>query len=185
MKRIFIAIKVDPCETFLKMLNSFKSVLRNDNIKWINPENIHITLAFLGNTEDNLIKEISAMLGKTCKNTGNFDLVIRGTGVFRNINDPRIIWTNIDHSEKLVMLADKILKSLKLMNIKLDDKPFKPHITIGRLKHLNDKEVFKQFTEKYQTVELQKIYVNEVTLYESILMEKGPKYIPVDKFDLN
>src|SRR5664279_1816665 len=124
MKRIFIAIKVNVGETFFEMISSFKSELSGDNIKWINPENIHITLAFIGNTENDLIKSISEMLEKTCKDSGNFELVIRGTGVFKNINDPRIIWTNIDHSEKLLMLAEKILKELNQMNITLDDKPF-------------------------------------------------------------
>jgi RNA 2',3'-cyclic 3'-phosphodiesterase len=184
MKRIFIAIKVNPGETFSELISTFRSDLRNDNIKWINPENIHITLVFLGNTEENLIKDIGSMLEKICKNSGVFDLVIRGTGVFRNINDPRIIWTNIDHSEKLLMIADKILSGLTQMNIKLEDKPFKPHITIGRIKHLNNKDTFRKLTEKYQTVELQKIHVSEVILYESILLEHGPKYVPLAKFSL-
>jgi RNA 2',3'-cyclic 3'-phosphodiesterase len=184
MKRIFIAIKVYPEESFLEMLNCFKSVLRNDNVKWINPENVHLTLAFLGNTEDKVISEIGTMLEKTCKSTGQFEMVIRGTGVFRNLNDPRIIWTNIDHSDELLKLDNKILSVLRMMNIKLDDKPFKPHITIGRLKHLNDKEAFKQLTEQYKSVELQKVSVSEVILYESILLEKGPKYVPVGKYDL-
>lgn len=184
MKRIFIAVKVNPEETFLEMISSFKSVLFNENIKWINPENIHITLAFLGNTEEKLIEDISSMLKKVCGNSGNLELTIRGTGVFRNINDPRILWTNIDHSEYLLKLADKILIGLTNMNIKLEDKAFKPHITVGRIKHLNNKEIFKKLTEQYQNTELQKLHVNEVILYESILLPQGPKYIPIERFRL-
>ncbi len=184
MKRIFIALKVNPEETFRAMLSSFKSALFNENIKWINPENIHITLAFLGNTEGKVIKDISLMLDKVCINSGYFELTIRGTGVFRNINDPRIIWTNIDHSEELLKLADKILTGLTEMNIKLEDKPFKPHITIGRIKHLNNKETFKKLTEQYQNTELQRLYVSEVILYESILLPHGPQYIPIGRFKL-
>jgi RNA 2',3'-cyclic 3'-phosphodiesterase len=185
MKRIFIAVKVNPEETFLKMISYFKSVLNSENIKWINPENIHITLAFLGDTEDELIKDISSMLNKVCGNSGYFDLTIRGTGVFRNINDPRIIWTNIDHSEKINALTDKILTGLANLNIKLEDKPFKPHITIGRMKHLNNKGTFKKLTEQYQNTELQKLQVTEVVLYESILLPQGPKYIPIGRYKLD
>ena len=185
MKRIFIAVKVNPEETFLKMISSFKSVLFNENIKWINPENIHITLAFLGDTDEELIKDISSMLEKVCGNSGNFELTIRGTGVFRNINDPRIIWTNIVHSEKLVKLTDKILVGLTEMNIKLEDKPFKLHITIGRIKHLKNKETFKKLTEQYQNTELQRLHVTEVILYESILLPQGPKYIPIGRYKLD
>jgi 2'-5' RNA ligase len=185
MKRIFIAVKVNPEETFLKMISFFKSVLFNENIKWINPENIHITLAFLGDTDEELIKDISSMLEKVCGNSGNFELTIRGTGVFRNINDPRIIWTNIVHSEKLVKLTDKILVGLTELNIKLEDKPFKPHITIGRIKHLKNKETFKKLTEQYQNTELQRLHVTEVILYESILLPQGPKYIPIGRYKLD
>ena len=184
MKRIFIAVKVNPEETFLKMISSFKSALFTENIKWINPENIHITLAFLGDTEEKLLKDISSMLDKVCGNSGNFELTIRGTGVFRNINDPRIIWTNIDHSEILLKLAEKILSGLTEMSIRLEDKPFKPHITIGRIKHLNSKGTFKKLTEQYQNTELQRLHVNEVFLYESILLPQGPKYIPIERFKL-
>ena len=168
----------------MEMLNSFKSSLNRDSIKWINPDNIHITLAFLGNTENDLIKDIGSMLEKTCKNSGSFELVIRGTGVFRNLNDPRIIWTNIDHSGQLLKLAGKIINALIQMNIKPDDKSFKPHITIGRIKSLSSKEAFKQMTEQYQTSELQKICVDEVILYESILLENGPKYVPLGRYNL-
>lgn len=185
MKRIFIAVKVNPEGTFLKMISYFKSVLLSENIKWINPENIHITLAFLGDTEEELIKDISLMLSKVCANTGYFELTIKGTGVFRNINDPRIIWTNIDHSEKILDLADKILIRLDEMNIKLEDKPFKPHITIGRIKHLKNKETFKKLTEQYQNTELQRLHITEVVLYESILLPQGANYIPIGKYKLD
>lgn len=184
MKRIFIAVKVNPEESFLEMISSFKSALFNESIKWINPENIHITLAFLGNTDEILIKDISSMLKKVCRNSGNIELTIRGTGIFRNIDDPRIIWTNIDHSENLLKLTDIILTGLTNMNIKLEDKPFKPHITIGRIKHLNNKESFRKLTEQYQNTELQRLHINEVTLYESILLPQGPKYVPLGIFGL-
>ncbi len=184
MKRIFIAIRVIPEEAFLKLINSFKSALFAENIKWINPENIHITLVFLGDTEEKLIKDITQMLDKVCVESGNFELIIRGTGVFRNINDPRIIWTNIDHSENLFKLAEKILSGLTEINIRPQDKPFKPHITIGRIKHLNGKGTFIKLTEQYQNTELQKLHVNEVILYESILLPQGPKYLPIEKFKL-
>ena len=81
-------------------------------------------------------------------------------------------------------LAEKILSGLTEMSIRLEDKPFKPHITIGRIKHLNSKETFLKLTEQYQNTELQKLHVNEVILYESILLPKGPKYIPIERFKL-
>lgn len=184
MKRIFIALKVEAGETLLKMVSSLKSDLSKDSIKWTSIDNIHITLAFLGDTEEKLIKSISSMLKEKCKGSGSFQLIIRGLGVFRNPGDPRIIWTGVELSEKLVRLNEAILDGLRGLNIKLEDRPFNPHLTIGRIKHLNNKETLRTLLGQYQDSEIQIIPVNEVILYESVLLQSGPVYKPLAKFSL-
>jgi 2'-5' RNA ligase len=62
MKRIFIALKVQPEEPFSMMISAFRSGLKHEVIKWTSPENIHITLVFLGDREEETIKAISSML---------------------------------------------------------------------------------------------------------------------------
>ena len=94
------------------MISSLKSRLSNESIKWTNPDNIHITLSFLGDTEERWIKDINSMLKKNVKDSGRFELVIKGSGVFRNVNDPRIIWIGIEPSEKLLSLNGIIMKGL-------------------------------------------------------------------------
>jgi 2'-5' RNA ligase len=184
MRRIFIAVKVEAEESLLKLISSLKSRLSNENIKWTNPDNIHITLSFLGDTEENLIKVIKSILKEKCEGSGKFELIIRGSGVFRNLNDPRIIWIGIEPSEKLMRLNGFIMKGLKELGIKMEERPFKPHLTIGRIKHLNDKESLEALMEKYQDSEIQRIRVNEVILYESILLQSGPVYKPITRFNL-
>jgi 2'-5' RNA ligase len=184
MKRIFIALKVDAGETLLKMISTLKSGLSRDLIKWTSPDNIHITLAFLGDTDDKMIMLISSMLNKQCIGSGKFELILKGSGVFRNMNDPRIIWTGIAPSEKLIHLNEVIMNGLKGLNIKMEDRPFNPHLTIGRIKHLNDKEVLKSLTGRFQNSEIQIVPVNDVILYESILLPLGPVYNPLTKFSL-
>ena len=184
MKRIFIALKVEAGETLLKMVSSLKSGLSKDSIKWTSIDNIHITLAFLGDTEEKLIKSISSMLKEKCKGSGNFQLIIRDLGVFRNPGDPRIIWTGVEFSEKLVRLNEGIMDGLRGLNIKMEDRPFNPHLTIGRIKHLNDKETLRTLLGQFQDSEIQIIPVNEVILYESVLLQSGPVYKPLAKFSL-
>jgi 2'-5' RNA ligase len=184
MKRIFIALKVEPGETFLNLILSLKSGLNSESIKWTNPNNIHITLSFLGDTEEEIIKIISSMLKNKCEGSGRFELIIKGSGVFKNLSDPRIIWVGIEPSEELIHLNGFIMNGLKELDIRIEDRPFKPHLTIGRIKHLNDKEALKALVEKYQNSEIQKIPVNEVILYESILLQSGPEHKPIVKFNL-
>ena len=184
MKRIFIAVKVEAGEALLKMLFAFKSRLNGENIKWVNADNIHITLAFLGNTEDEQIKIISKMLKTVCEGFGKFDLIIKGCGVFKSHNDPRIIWTGIEHSENLNQLNRLIISGLKDAGIRLEDRPFKPHLTLGRMKYLKPGNTLREVIEKFRDVEIQKVPVNEVILYESVLLVSGPVYKPIGKFGI-
>ncbi|HEX7494940.1 MAG TPA: RNA 2',3'-cyclic phosphodiesterase [Bacteroidales bacterium] len=184
MKRIFIALNVEAGDTLQKMISLLKSRLSEENIRWTNPENIHITLSFLGDTEEKWIKDINSMLKNKCEGSGRFDMFIKGFGVFRNVNDPRIIWFGIEPSAKLMSLNGSIMKGLTELGIKIEDRPFKPHLTIGRIKHLNDKVTLKALIDKYQNSEIQKSMINEVILFESILLQSGPLYKPLAKFTL-
>lgn len=184
MKRIFIALKIDAGDNLLKMISSYRATLNKDQIKWTDTSNIHITIAFLGNTEDETINAIISMLGEKCRGFGKFELFLRGSGIFRNLNDPRIIWTGIDPSERLIQLNNLIMNGLKELNIKLEDRPYKPHLTIGRIKRLNDTESLKALIEEYQNYEIQSVPVDEVILYESILLAAGPVYKPLRKIKL-
>lgn len=184
MKRIFIGLKVHAGDTLLKILSSFKEGLRKDNIKWTSIDNIHITLAFLGDTEEKKTKNISSMLKEVCGDTGKFELKLKGSGLFRKLKDPRIIWIGTEPSEKVLQLNNSIMKGLKELNIKMEDRPFNPHLTIGRIKHIYDKELLRTLIEKFQDSEIQTIQVNEVIMYESILLPSGPVYKPLVSVEL-
>ena len=184
MKRIFIALKVEAGETLKSMISSLRKGLSTERIKWTEIENIHITLVFLGDTENNMIKAIISMLNEKCSGSGRFELIIKGSGVFRDLNDPRIIWTGIEPSGKLSDLNNLIVNGLKGLNIKMENRPYNPHLTLGRIKHLNGKEVLKSLLEQFQNSEIQIVPVDEVILYESILLPSGPVYKPLERVNL-
>lgn len=185
MKRIFIAIKAEAGETLMKMISSLKSGLVNESVRWTSESNIHITLSFPGNTEEKMITEISSMLKNQCKGSGSFEILLRGAGVFNSITDPHVIWTGIDPSEKLANLNGIIINGLRETGIEIEKRPFSPHLTLGRIKNLNNKAVLKPLLDRFQNIEIQKVPVNEVILYESILLRSGPIYNPLGKFSLN
>lgn len=184
MKRIFIALKIEAGENLLRMISSYQDRLKKDQIKWTDTSNIHITIAFLGDTEEKTINAIISMLEEKCNGFGQFELILKGSGIFRNISDPRIIWTGIEPSEKLIQLNNLIINGLKELDIKMENRPYKPHLTIGRIKHLNSCELLKALIEEFQNYEIQLVPVNEVILYESILLTTGPVYKPIIKVNL-
>jgi 2'-5' RNA ligase len=184
MKRIFIALKVEAGPALLGMISSLKSGLLNDSIKWTSIDNIHITLTFLGDTQESLVNDINKMLAEKCRSYGKFSLTLKGCGLFRNFSDPRILWTGIEPSDRLNKLNESIMIGLKLLNIKMEDRPYNPHLTLGRIKHLHDKDLLKSLIDRFQNVELQTVPVSDVICYESILLHSGPIYKPLAKFAL-
>ncbi len=185
MKRVFIAIKVEPGAEFLKMFSFFKAILKDDNIKWTGTSNIHITLVFLGDTQEEKVKEIDNLLKEICSGIRSFNLELCGAGIFRSLKDPRIIWSGISRSPEIDSLQKIIISGLRETGIPLEDRPFNPHITLGRIKRLNNINVLSDLIEKYRNKEIQKIRVTEITFYESILRPEGPIYKPVGVYKLS
>lgn len=177
-------MKVEPEETLLKMISSFKDALKYDNIKWTSIDNIHITLVFLGDTEDNVINAIRQMLTDKFSGLRKFSILLKGCGIFRSMTDPRIIWTGVEASRDLTSVVDTVQKGLKELDIRLEDRPYNPHLTLGRIKKIKNINVLGSLVEKFRDSEIQVVKLNEVILYESILLPSGPVYKPIEKFTL-
>jgi 2'-5' RNA ligase len=184
MKRVFIAVKVHAEGDLLRMISSLKASLGTENIKWVDTSNIHLTLAFLGDTEEKRIKILSGMLNEKCTGFNDFEFLLAGTGVFKNYRDPRIIWIGIESAERLLALNTVIAEGLKFAGFKTEEREFKPHLTIGRIKTIKDAENLKTVLERYKDRQIQTVNVGEVILYESILMQTGPLYKPLGKYPL-
>jgi RNA 2',3'-cyclic 3'-phosphodiesterase len=185
MKRIFIAVRIEPEEPLLKMISSFKQTLKNESIKWTEIKNIHITLVFLGDTLENRVQEIDALLKEICRGFGSFYLIVRGAGVFKSLKDTRVIWTGIGHSDEMTRLHYLISDKLRTTGTELEERSFNPHLTLGRVKSISNISDLKSLLERYQENEIQKVKVNEIILYESILRPEGPVYNPLGKYSLD
>lgn len=184
MKRLFIAIRMNPSVELITMTEFLKNCLREEKIKWVEKDNLHLTLAFLGDAEEKKIKDLTEILIESCSASKEFGLVFTGTGVFKNYSDPKVIWVGINHSEELAILNKNISERLKAKFFPSEEKRFRPHLTIGRVRRLTDPDKLKEALEKYKDVEFQNVIVTEVILYESILMKTGPIYKELRKFRL-
>jgi 2'-5' RNA ligase len=182
MKRIFIAVRTEPGEELTRMCSSLRALLGNEKITWVNMDNIHLTLVFLGDTEEERIKVAGIVLKQKCTGFGEFNFKLSGTGVFGSFKNPRVIWTGIKNPERLIELNKLIITGLKDTGFKIEEHQFSPHITIGRIKSIQNPEAFKSAIGRYHDTFIQEVYVRDVILYESILKPTGPVYHPVGKF---
>lgn len=184
MRRIFIAVKTEPDGDLIRMISSVRAMLGTASIKWVDLSGIHITLAFLGNTSEEKLKDLDRMLREKCAGFGEFDFVLSGAGVFKSFSDPRVLWVGISQAERLSSLYDIIAEGLGGIGFEIEDRKFRPHLTIGRVKSVSDPAKLRSAIEKYKGVEFQTVRVKEVILYESILQKTGPLYIPLGKYSL-
>jgi 2'-5' RNA ligase len=98
---------------------------------------------------------------------------------------PRVLFANIKDGKELQLLASEIDKRLEKLGFELETRPFKPHLTLARIKFLKNKKAFYQAVEKYRETLFQAVPVNELIFYRSILKPEGPEYKELSILKLN
>lgn len=174
MKRLFIGSFVDEeilNEKIIDIKKDFSQVLTG---KWVEPHNYHFTFSFIGNVEDeiaDLIKnELSEILIKY-----KSSLEFEGLGAFPNFEKPRVIFAKMYNPGGVVFkIKNEVDRELKKLHLEIDDKKFKPHITLCRVKQIH--ETPKNIFEKYNDVKFGEMPNFSVKLVESELTNKGPIY---------
>ncbi len=158
--------------------------LHGERIKWVDMKNLHLTLFFLGETPDSRIDTIVAGLKGVMDASEPVSIILAGMGLFRNIRDPRVIWIGIEENPALQELHDRIADVLTGLGYRKENRPYRPHLTIGRPKTIHDRQKLKEELEKNRNKFMQKAVVQEVIFYQSILREKGPEYRVIETFPL-
>lgn len=184
MKRLFAAIKVLPDENLLNLYADLRAMLRNEKIKWVDEKNIHITLKFFGETPEDQIDTICETLDDVAYRHQPLDLKLQNIGIFGSKYNPRVIWFGMEKNPAIESLAGDVIQSLDKAGFPHDRQNFRAHLTVGRIKFINDKRNFQQSIDKFKDVFIQNVEVNEFTLYESKLRPSGPEYSVVEKFIL-
>ena len=161
------------------ILDCFKQTLSREKIKWVDPENMHITVAFLGDTDENIIPSISEIIKQISLDYPPIELIFRGAGVFKNLRDPRVIWIGTETNTVLQNLKIQIDNELSGFGFKSENREFKPHLTLGRIKWIKNITPLEEAIYQYKDHEVQRALINELIFYESILKPKGPIYLPI------
>jgi len=184
MKRLFVAIKLSPDENFLRIYDFLKQNLKQDLIKWVEPDKLHLTLKFLGETRNEKIPIIKQLLTEFVKGKKTLELNFDKVGIFGSSYDPKVIWFGINQNEQIKEFGHKILQHFHENGFKQDRQNFVPHLTIGRIKKLENKRYFQSVIDKVKNEPIQSFQINEIILYQSILKPTGPIYITLGGFTL-
>ena len=172
--RGFIAIDIEAYPKIIQFENEIKN--SGAKVKLVEPGNIHITLKFLGNTEEEYIEKIEEIMKNAVKETNSFEIQLKGAGVFPNQNYIKVAWIGIKNGEKIGEIAKKIDEKISELGFKKERRGFSAHLTIARVRSVKNKDKLLQIIEKYRDIEFAKIKVDSIILKKSELTSKGPIY---------
>ena len=174
--RLFIAVDLDN-NLKEKIYNIVEKLKTTDcNIKWVEKENLHLTLKFIGETPEEKIETIKKSIQKAIDGIKKFKLSISGFGFFPNMKFPRVLWLGVKEGEnQLKTIAERLNPS---------EKNFSCHLTIGRFKSTKNLEKLTDLLEKLQLDFVGETEVSQVVLFRSELTKSGPIYTPLEKFNL-
>jgi len=152
-------------------------------VKWVEPENLHLTLKFLGDTPEELLPKIEEDLSDACAVSQPFNLSIQGVGCFPNKTRPRAYWAGLTPSKSLKELQRDIAGRMDDLGFEPEEKEFVPHLTVARIKEPIGKE---RMTSAFLNFNLQSepFTVTDVSLVRSTLRQEGPIYTVLKDFSL-
>ena len=130
--RLFIALTPPP-DVQREVWDAFAPLRERPlPVKWVPPENVHLTLKFLGEVRHERQAEIVGALASAAQGTKTITLVVRGAGAFPNARAPRVVWAGIEPDPAIEILADRVERSCAPLGFPPEGRPFRPHLTLGR-----------------------------------------------------
>jgi RNA 2',3'-cyclic 3'-phosphodiesterase len=144
--------------------------------RWVHYEDLHITLAFLGNAPSEKLSSAIEKVQGTVSGTKGFNLEISMLGIFGKLDSPRIFWADTKESNELQAVRKKVFTACTDAGFQLETRPFKPHITLAR-KWAGDKPFQKKLLDVWNELQPEPITfkVSDIVLYQTHL-DKTPKY---------
>ena len=173
IKRIIMAVSEDVRELSL-------------NVRWVNVINIHLTIVFMGNVQEEQIKPIQDIINQVCQGYGPFSIGIKGLGLFGGRHNPRVLWIGLDGAiDRMGCFRDDLQKKLRRFGIKEEKRRFRPHLTLGRFRkgakaggRLND------LLSKYHDLTSPECMIEELVLFKSDLKPGGAVYSKLKQWPL-
>ena len=156
----------------------------NFDIKFVESENLHFNLKFFREINDESTEKLKQILEEIIKKYEPFEIEIKGLGVFPNKNYIRVVWVGVKEGyNTLTSLAEDIQNSIDKLGFPREEK-FVPHLTLGRVRTARNKSELASIVEELKDLEIGRMKVDNVVLFESMLSPNGPKYEEIFRVNL-
>lgn len=185
--RSFIAIKIP--DNIQEKLAGIQEKLKQAeaHVSWVNPENIHLTLKFLGNIEQEQVAEIITILREIVRPVSSFQLQVGYAGAFPNLRFPRVIWVGVtdDENDSLKTLQEDLESRLTRLGFKNEKGRFQPHLTLGRVRSQRNRSNLLRAIEAMTNIWVGSIPVEAIYLIQSELKPTGAEYTDLARVNIS
>jgi 2'-5' RNA ligase len=182
--RVFVAIEIN--EELRRQFALAQEKLKcAPGVKWVAPENFHLTLRFLGWTEPGVVSRLANELAAVAAATPAFAMSFVGGGAFPSLSSPRVVWIGVKEGmDQLFGLAQKAEAIAQKLGFEAETRPFQGHLTLGRARRGVSLKELRPEIEALADEDFGRQTVEHITIMESILSRQGPTYKPLHKLVL-
>ncbi|MBI2882294.1 MAG: RNA 2',3'-cyclic phosphodiesterase [Candidatus Methylomirabilis oxyfera] len=183
--RAFVAANLNPdLKAALAMVQDRLKATRAD-VGWVRPENLHLTLKFLGQVEEDCIGAIGEAIAAAATGSGPVHLVFQGLGAFPRPREARVVWTGLSHgSEALAALQARIEAALESLGFAREARRFTAHLTLGRVRGPARREQLARAITEAPAEALGEMVLDRIELMKSDLSAGGARYSILQSFPL-
>lgn len=181
--RTFIALELPP--SVISLLEKVQEDLKSMGLpaKWVRPENIHLTLKFIGNINPGDIDKIGGAMMDAVDDFAAITLVAGGIGVFPGIKRPRVIWVGLGGQIQLLFAMQRVLEeNLAALGFKEEKRPFKGHLTLGRFRQTVNPNTIRQIMREHANLYSEEFTARRIILFKSDLKPTGAVYSQLMNF---
>lgn len=180
--RTFVAVKLPASPELRSALRSLAAM------RWpvvaVSPDEMHITLKFLGDTPADQLEAIRQQITQTVAGQSSFVLRIEGVGAFPNADRPSVLWGGLANAEPLVTLAERLEAALEPLGFLRESRPFHPHLTLARIKGRPPRELFELLRRNAET-KFGTAEIRAVEFLKSDLRQRaGSRYTTLSSYEL-
>jgi 2'-5' RNA ligase len=199
-KRIFISTG-EMSAGILAEVKKAQKDFADFEIRWVKSEQLHVTLSFLGEIDEEEIPEVISIVKESAQNYRPSTLALHGLGVFPEAGRPRVLWmgfNHLDRGKRLAAIAFSLQQKLILAGFAQKDRlvpsekisttgewvEFEAHLTLGRFKEAKGGEALQKLLDKYQDTTFGEMRLEAIYVMESELTSEGPIYKVIERVEL-
>jgi 2'-5' RNA ligase len=179
--RTFIGMPLEIGGDFRDARNSLIRALSNERISWVSPENFHVTLRFLGDTETGDIHRIRKALRDRVSLPTYMEVRLLQLGSFGPNKRPRVVWVGFEDQGLFETLKIQVDGALDECGIHPGNQPFRPHLTLGRIRSLQNTALFYRVLEEMRDAFRGIVHPSRLVYFRSVLESGGPRYISLEE----